>query len=991
MAASVQSLDLSRITTSGTGLVTITGAWTWGAWVKVQNYPSGAFTQVMSLHDAGGTEFIGSDTNETSQTSLDFFTQINGGSFVPQSIITGSYVGWFFMSMSYPGSGNIYKCRIRKEGISTLTSFTVDAGAVVNDPTIFNLFSDGFASANTRLRSFFMQQVEMSDATLLTASSSLLAPAGTNTTFLALNDHTTAGTNTGTGANWTITGATLTTQADEPNPAVASGSVGSSAPTITGAATGKSLAAGAGSSAPLLTGSATGSWLSQAAGSSAPTLTVGATGRAAFAAAGSSAPTLTGGATSSWLSAGAGSSAPVTTAGATSAALKASAGSSSPPMTAAATGLGSVPGNIYFRDDFSGSSLDTTTWVAANRQGDPANGPELQCYVPSMVTVTGGELVITSEAHTQSCGDASNSPTSHAYRSGEILQVLAPFLYGTITFRVKMANGTGLWPIVWTLGAPWQAAAIATPGDANPPGASWDTSPWNEVDILEIFSPPDSGTVKQIIHNGGLAGGDVALGFDPTASYNTYQWTWTPGSAVWKVNGSVTKTITGAAVPSNPQFVLVSVAVGGNGGGGTIDLSTATPLRMDFIEVQSDTANASSAPTLTANATSATAASAGSSSPTLTAGATGSSRAAAAGSSSPTITGGATSAAVVAGAGSSSPAITGGATGQSTAAAAASSAPTLTADATGTSLRAGAGSSAPTLTSGATGQSKAAAAGACAPTLTCDASANTGSSVGSSSPTINASATGASLFAASGSALPTFTGGATSSWLSAGAGSSTPTTTADATGRSTAAGAGSSAPPITGAATATKLFAGAGSSAPTTTADATGRKLAAGAGSSSPSIAADATANTPGSQVSSSPTITANATGASRAAAAGAASPLLTGDAAGRALIPGAGSSNPTLTAGASGAAAIPGAASSAPVLTANATTRWAATASSSPIVNASATGASLASAIGSAVISMVANAAGIALGFLGPSRAARSGGKGNRSPATRTGERKDQ
>lgn len=481
----------------------------------------------------------------------------------------------------------------------------------------------------------------------------------------------------------------------------------SSAPTLSAGATGGALFAGASSSAPTLSGSATMRSLAAAAASSAPTLAAAAASVAGISH-GDSDPTLNAAATGAALFAGAASSAPTLSGGVTGIALFAGAASSAPTLTGAATSTATT--NTYFRDDFTGSSVDTTIWTVLNRISDPSNS-ELNCYVPAMTGISGGALQLTAEVHTQSCGDSERAPTSQAYRSGGIVQKLAPFRYGTITFSAKAPAETGAWPAIWMMGYLAHASHAADPGTFEPSGSNWPNGGWGEIDIWEIFSPTNSGNINQQIHqDANNDGGAIAAGFDPTAAFHTYQLIWTSGSLVWKVDGSTTRTITGAQVSSNPMFLIVNHAIGGTGGGTPSNGTFPSTMEVQYIEVLSDTTNATSAPALTANATgqfATNSAGAASSAPTLSADATTSRLANVAGaaSSAPTLSADATSgsSAGVSGAASAAPTLAANATTAMALAAAASSAPALTANVIGIAGNlASALSSAPTLSADAT-------------------------------------------------------------------------------------------------------------------------------------------------------------------------------------------------------------------------------------------------------------------------------------------------
>jgi hypothetical protein len=704
------------------------------------------FMQVFEVTGSGGIA-LGIDSDENNANVMAAY--VFDGSFQALDLAAANSTAWIGVAFTHDGAGTAYKVYKVVEGDTSATLVgTLDVGAE-GSYTAAGVGDDPGVAADVDVTSFGFFASELTSGQVYTAITNLARDGSADNTWLQFASGATAGTNAGTAGNYTATG-TPTTSASEP---AFTGSDASSAPTLTAGATGASKATADASSAPTLSGAATGASKAAAAASSAPTLSAGATGQTAGSAA-SSSPTLT--------------------AGATGASLAAAAASSAPTMNAAATAV--VPRTLYFRDDFNGSDVDSAIWIKEHRQGDPANS-ELHCYEPGQVATTGGDLVITAEVHTQSCGDASNSPTSHAYRSGQITQKLAPFRYGRITWKSRAPGAAGCWPIVWLRSYPWQPAAIADPGDANPPGADWPNAPWGEVDLWELGNNLghnlNSGFVNQIIHNNSHLGGMTDVGFDPTAAQHDYEVIWTAGQMIWKADGVTTKTITNADVPSDPMFLSVGIAVGGVGGGTPTDAQFPSSLTMDFIQVESDTGNASSAPTLNAAATGASlAAAAASSAPTLSAGATGASLAAGAASSAPTLTGGATAASKAATDASSAPTMTANASAMG-GASDASSAPSLSAGATGVALFAGAASSAPTLSAGAVGASLAAAAA-------------------SSAPTFSAAPVGAVLYAAAASSAPT---------LSAGAGSaigprpdSQPTLSANATGKSLAAADASSAP-----------------------------------------------------------------------------------------------------------------------------------------------------------------------------------------------------
>jgi beta-glucanase (GH16 family) len=99
---------------------------------------------------------------------------------------------------------------------------------------------------------------------------------------------------------------------------------------------------------------------------------------------------------------------------------------------------------LAWYDEFSGTSLDTSLWTPANTNVPTNNS--LQDYLPQQVTVSNGNLVITSE----------NIPSRGLpYRSGLVTST-ALQKHGRWDVRAKLPTSTGMWPAIWLLAdAPW--------------------------------------------------------------------------------------------------------------------------------------------------------------------------------------------------------------------------------------------------------------------------------------------------------------------------------------------------------------------------------------------------------------------------------------------------------------------------------------------------------------------------------------------------------
>lgn len=95
--------------------------------------------------------------------------------------------------------------------------------------------------------------------------------------------------------------------------------------------------------------------------------------------------------------------------------------------------------DVAWYDDFSGNSLDTSNWNAIFSTSPTNNS--LHAYLPEQVTVSGGNLVITS----------TDTPFGGLnYRSGEVKSTRA-YQYGRYEVRDKLPTTRGMWPAIWLL------------------------------------------------------------------------------------------------------------------------------------------------------------------------------------------------------------------------------------------------------------------------------------------------------------------------------------------------------------------------------------------------------------------------------------------------------------------------------------------------------------------------------------------------------------
>ena len=99
-----------------------------------------------------------------------------------------------------------------------------------------------------------------------------------------------------------------------------------------------------------------------------------------------------------------------------------------------------IPGyDISWFDEFDGNQVDTSLWDVIFST-NPTNNSR-HAYLPEQVSVSNGNLVITSE--NQSFG---NLP----YRSGQVISK-ASQQYGRYEVRAKLPTSKGMWPAIWLL------------------------------------------------------------------------------------------------------------------------------------------------------------------------------------------------------------------------------------------------------------------------------------------------------------------------------------------------------------------------------------------------------------------------------------------------------------------------------------------------------------------------------------------------------------
>lgn len=157
----------------------------------------------------------------------------------------------------------------------------------------------------------------------------------------------------------------------------------------------------------------------------------------------------------------------------------------------------------------------------------------------------------------------------------------AEFAYGRIEARIKLPDGSGIWPSFWSLGTDRDLVGWPQTG---------------EIDFMEFVGRLPN-EIFGGIHGPGYSGGQAFSGifnFEEPAFNNHHTFTieWEPDSIKWFVDGFLYHMATPNDVAPNewvfndPVYLLLNIAMGGNFGGG-VDPNFEAPQSMsiDYIRV----------------------------------------------------------------------------------------------------------------------------------------------------------------------------------------------------------------------------------------------------------------------------------------------------------------------------------------------------------------------------------------------------------------------
>jgi beta-glucanase (GH16 family) len=238
-----------------------------------------------------------------------------------------------------------------------------------------------------------------------------------------------------------------------------------------------------------------------------------------------------------------------------------------------------APWRPVFTEHFSGTTLDLDRWGRCHWWSEGgctiASNAELEWYRPDNVTVKNGILRLEARAEEHTNGEGE----TFSYTSGMISSgprryqrpARYSFTYGYVEARLRLPRGQGLWPAFWLLPA--------------------DSESRPEIDVLETLGHTPAWARFHFHYRGAggarrSEGASVVLPNIADGRWHRYAVDWQPGSITWIVDGRERWRIRGSAVPAEPMYLVLNLAVGGNWPGPP-DETTVLPaaVEADWIRV----------------------------------------------------------------------------------------------------------------------------------------------------------------------------------------------------------------------------------------------------------------------------------------------------------------------------------------------------------------------------------------------------------------------
>jgi beta-glucanase (GH16 family) len=228
---------------------------------------------------------------------------------------------------------------------------------------------------------------------------------------------------------------------------------------------------------------------------------------------------------------------------------------------------------LVFNDEFDGCQLDSEKWNTTMEFAG-IHGPRyhneyyLSYTLDEDVVVSDGLLRLRTDHHPVM---GSEPVGLFDYSQGLVsTHDKFTFTHGYVEIRAKYPGGKGLWPCFWLM----------------PQNQSWPP----EFDVAEYYGGQRKmhhglayGSMRQALWD---SSGDMETDF--VNAWHIIALQWTPGRAVWIVDGVVRKTVVADYVPEVPMYVILSNSVSSRyGPSGEPDEATVFPnyFEIDYVRI----------------------------------------------------------------------------------------------------------------------------------------------------------------------------------------------------------------------------------------------------------------------------------------------------------------------------------------------------------------------------------------------------------------------
>ncbi|HVU89819.1 MAG TPA: glycoside hydrolase family 16 protein [Pirellulales bacterium] len=240
-----------------------------------------------------------------------------------------------------------------------------------------------------------------------------------------------------------------------------------------------------------------------------------------------------------------------------------------PPTTPTPT----TPAKLLFSSEFDTAADYTagaakkwnTSWPLGSGVNSNASPGEVQIYVDVQNGETWGPNPFTQGASMVgiSATPTPGLPAPFTYTSGVLSTAgIFSFQYGYVEMRCMAPSGKGFWPSLWMM--KWTG--------------SWFNVVWPpEVDIFQFSSRINNEYYPAVIYGSGTTAGTFVNGGTNLAqAMHTYGFEWTASTMNWYFDGKLVLTQKAPAGTAVPMYLMLSLAVGDDGGWiGPPDGSTA--------------------------------------------------------------------------------------------------------------------------------------------------------------------------------------------------------------------------------------------------------------------------------------------------------------------------------------------------------------------------------------------------------------------------------